>query len=192
MTILEKDCQRPGTKQNGGLKIGVSMVTTKALVTNERQQPRVVRTRRQRIEMGAKDKAVDEAVLLTVDRYTHTSFFSCTFTHNRATQRVCVRASFHLHVIHDVCLSVRCLSLCVCPSPVSLRRLPLLFHSTCTLTSTSSQMSTASRELTTAPSHNDFELLDARIALALNKIIQNTRFKKKVSLEEMKAHKEDR
>ena len=30
----------------------------------------------------------------------------------------------------------------------------------------------------------DFELLDARIASALNKIIQNTRFKKKVSLEE--------
>ena len=38
----------------------------------------------------------------------------------------------------------------------------------------------------------DFELLDARIASALNKITQNTRFKKKVSLEEMKAHKEDR
>ena len=38
----------------------------------------------------------------------------------------------------------------------------------------------------------DFELLDARIPSALNKIIQNTRFKKKVSLEEMKAHKEDR
>ena len=38
----------------------------------------------------------------------------------------------------------------------------------------------------------DFELLDARIAPAPNKIIQNTRFKKKVSLEEMKAHKEYR
>ena len=38
----------------------------------------------------------------------------------------------------------------------------------------------------------DFELLDARIASALNKIIQNTSFKKMVSLEEMKAHKEDR
>ena len=38
----------------------------------------------------------------------------------------------------------------------------------------------------------DFELLGARIASALNKIIQNTRFKKKVSLEEMKTHKEDR
>ena len=37
-----------------------------------------------------------------------------------------------------------------------------------------------------------FEVLDARIASALNKIIQNTRFKKKVSLEEMKAQKEDR
>ena len=44
----------------------------------------------------------------------------------RATQRVCVRASFHLHVIHDVCLSVRCLSLRVCPSLVSLRGLLLL------------------------------------------------------------------
>ena len=38
----------------------------------------------------------------------------------------------------------------------------------------------------------DFELLDARIASALNKIIQNTRFKKKVSLEEQKAQKEYR
>ena len=38
----------------------------------------------------------------------------------------------------------------------------------------------------------DFDVLDARIASALNKIIQNTRFKKQVSLEEMKAHKEDR
>ena len=38
----------------------------------------------------------------------------------------------------------------------------------------------------------DFEVLHARIASALNKIIQNTRFKKKVSLEEVKAHKEDR
>ena len=38
----------------------------------------------------------------------------------------------------------------------------------------------------------DFEVLDARIASALNRIIQNTRFKKKVSLEEMKAQKEDR
>ena len=38
----------------------------------------------------------------------------------------------------------------------------------------------------------NFELLDARIASALNNIIQNTRFKKKVSLEEMKAQQEDR
>ena len=38
----------------------------------------------------------------------------------------------------------------------------------------------------------DFEVLDAKIASALNKIIQNTRLKKKISLEEMKAHKEDR
>ena len=38
----------------------------------------------------------------------------------------------------------------------------------------------------------DFELLDARIASALNKIIQNSYFKKEVSLEEQKAQKEIR
>ena len=38
----------------------------------------------------------------------------------------------------------------------------------------------------------NFEMLDAKIASALNKIIQNSRFKKKVSLEEKKAQKEDR
>ena len=37
----------------------------------------------------------------------------------------------------------------------------------------------------------DFEVLDAKIASALNRIIQNTRFKKKVSLENRKAQKED-
>ena len=38
----------------------------------------------------------------------------------------------------------------------------------------------------------DFEVLDAKIASALNPIIQNNRFKKKVSLEDMKAQEEDR
>ena len=38
----------------------------------------------------------------------------------------------------------------------------------------------------------NFEMLCARIASALNKIIQNSYFKKKVSLEEQKAQKEDR
>ena len=38
----------------------------------------------------------------------------------------------------------------------------------------------------------NFEMLDARIASALNKIIQNSYFKKKVRLEEQKAQKEDR
>ena len=38
----------------------------------------------------------------------------------------------------------------------------------------------------------NFEVLDARIASPLNKIIQNTQFKRKVSLEERKAPKEDR
>ena len=49
----------------------------------------------------------------------------------------------------------------------------------------------SSRSIRGTPGPN-FELLDARIASALNKIIQNTRFKKKVSLEEMNDHKEDR
>ena len=37
-----------------------------------------------------------------------------------------------------------------------------------------------------------FEVLDTRIASALNKISHNTQFKRKVILEETKAHKEDR
>ena len=36
-----------------------------------------------------------------------------------------------------------------------------------------------------------FDMLDAKIASALNKIIQNSQFNKKVSLEEQKAQKED-
>ena len=39
--------------------------------------------------------------------------------------------------------------------------------------------------------HN-FEVLDARIASALNKIIHNSHFKRRISLEEQKALKEDR
>ena len=35
----------------------------------------------------------------------------------------------------------------------------------------------------------NFELLDAKIASAMNKIITNSHFKKKVSLEEQKAQK---
>ena len=38
----------------------------------------------------------------------------------------------------------------------------------------------------------DFEVLDAKIASALNRIIHNTQFKRKVSLEDQKAQKEDR
>ena len=38
----------------------------------------------------------------------------------------------------------------------------------------------------------NFEVLDARIASALNKIIHNPHFKRKISLEERKAQKEDR
>ena len=65
----------------------------------------------------------------------HFSHAVCTFNYmhitlhdsRRATQRVFVRASFHLLVIHDGCLTVCCLSLRVCSSSVSLCRLPLLF-----------------------------------------------------------------
>ena len=38
----------------------------------------------------------------------------------------------------------------------------------------------------------DFEVLHARIASALNRIIHNSHFKRRVSLEEQKAPKEDR
>ena len=38
----------------------------------------------------------------------------------------------------------------------------------------------------------NFEVLDARIALALNKIIHNSHFKRRISLEEQKAQKQDR
>ena len=37
----------------------------------------------------------------------------------------------------------------------------------------------------------NFEVLDARIASALNKVIHNSQFKRKISLEEQKAQKED-
>ena len=38
----------------------------------------------------------------------------------------------------------------------------------------------------------NFEVLDARIASALNKIIHNSHFKRRISLEEKKAQKQDR
>ena len=38
----------------------------------------------------------------------------------------------------------------------------------------------------------NLKVLDTKVASALNRIIHNTRFKKKVSLEEQKAQKEDR
>ena len=38
----------------------------------------------------------------------------------------------------------------------------------------------------------NFEVLGAKIASALNRIIHNTQFKRKISLEEQKAQKEDR
>ena len=38
----------------------------------------------------------------------------------------------------------------------------------------------------------NYEVLDARIASALNKIIHNSHFKRRISLEEQKAQKQDR
>ena len=49
----------------------------------------------------------------------------------------------------------------------------------------------SSRSVSGTPGPN-FELLDLEIPSALNRIIQKSRFKKKVNLEEMKVHKEDR
>ena len=37
----------------------------------------------------------------------------------------------------------------------------------------------------------DFDVLDAKISSALNRIIHNSHFKRRVSLEEQKAQKED-
>ena len=50
----------------------------------------------------------------------------------------------------------------------------------------------SSRSIQGVTPFSDFELLDARIGSSLNKIIQNSCFEKKVSLEEHKAHKSDR
>ena len=41
-------------------------------------------------------------------------------------------------------------------------------------------------------SMSNFEVLDARIASALNRIIHNSHFKRRISLEEQKAQKQDR
>ena len=38
----------------------------------------------------------------------------------------------------------------------------------------------------------NFEVLDARIASALNRLIHNSHFKRRISLEEQKAQKQDR
>ena len=50
----------------------------------------------------------------------------------------------------------------------------------------------SSRSIQSYIHFSNFEMLDARIASALYKIIQNSQFKKKVSLEEQKAQEEDR
>ena len=49
-----------------------------------------------------------------------------------------------------------------------------------------------SREFQGKTHFPNFEMLDARIASALNKIIKNSYFKKKVCLAELKSQKEDR
>ena len=48
------------------------------------------------------------------------------------------------------------------------------------------------KEVEMVDSMPKFEVLDARIASALNKIIHNSHFKRRISLEEQKAQKQDR
>ena len=63
----------------------------------------------------------------------HNSFHAYHTAWLKTSHPTCLYA--RTRTIHDVCLSVLCLSIRVCPSPVSLRRLPLFFpDSTCTLT----------------------------------------------------------
>ena len=97
-----------------------------------------------------------------VDRYTSHVIFLMQFAEfisciSHCMAQVSVRASFHLHVIHDERLIVRSLSVSSylsfsCFSPLFASSLP---HSACTLTCTPSSMSTASRETTAAPSPNE-------------------------------------
>ena len=101
-----------------------------------------------------------------VDRYTSHVIFLMQFAHlitcishcmaqdEPPHVSVCAR-HFHLHAIHDVCVSVRCLSLCVCPSPVSLSFTSSLPHSTCTLPGTPSPMSITPTDEAAALTHNE-------------------------------------
>ena len=68
---------------------------------------------------------------------------------------VCARHSIFLPSMMSVWSSVRCPSLRVCPSPVSLLFTSSLPYSTCTLTCTPSSMWTATRETPAAPSPNE-------------------------------------
>ena len=70
---------------------------------------------------------------------------------NVSVQRAPIPSSCHPQCVFD-CLLV---AFSFCPSPVSLSFTSSIPYPTCTLTSTSSPMSTASKELTTAPSHNE-------------------------------------
>ena len=105
---------------------------------------------------------------LCVDRYTSHVFSHavCTlnYTHTtlhgsrRATQCVCVRASIHLHVIHDVCLSVRWLFLVCLFWFVVLLFLSVVYlfsSTTCTVPGTPSSMSTPPRVKTAALTQNE-------------------------------------
>ena len=90
-------------------------------------------------EEGMQSSLKKACVKVSVDRYTsHVIFLMhfCTQSDHayhtawlKTSHPMCLCSahSFHLHTIHDVCLSVHCLSLRVGPSPVSLCCLPLLF-----------------------------------------------------------------
>ena len=96
---------------------------------------------------------------LLVDRFTSHDFShaSCTCDHTHiVAQGVSGARSFHPHAIHDVtCVSVRCLSP-FCLLSLYLSLLPFLSSlSSCSLSCTTSPMSSPPRVKTTALTHNE-------------------------------------
>ena len=107
-------------------------------------------------------RTVRDNVVGCVDRHLtrHFSHAVCTIHFMHITVRgssVCMRASFHLHVIHDERLIVRSLSVSSCWSfsCFSLLFTSSLPYPSCTLTCTLSSMWTAPRETPAAPSPNE-------------------------------------
>ena len=102
---------------------------------------------------------VTDGVCRQIHLTRHFSHAVCTIHFMHITlhgSSVCMRASFHLHAIHDERLIVRSLSVssCLSFSCFSLLFTSSLRYPTCILTCTPSSMTTAPRETTAAPSPN--------------------------------------